>query len=209
MKKALKVLAVVCASVLVTLILLGVGAHLLFFRQLQAENFVVRLFPVDQESLDNHIAWEIERYGEEQTRFSMPSDNAEDYIWLAIHADIRNPGVAAGIDGGMFAWEMDWPNSNSRAGVLCPPNRLGRIENGATEFVGAFSRRESASLGMTGLVYVGDIDDVEEFLRAREFHVTAESLISIRQVPGDVIFFRLERGTTFSLADATFTYEEF
>jgi len=197
MKKALKILAIACAGALLTLVLLGMFAHLSFFRHMQAEGFVIEIWPVMQEDLEYEIERRmIEQGGDEEfARWRLPSDYAEDYIRFHIRANLNNRGIMTAIDHAIFLWSTP----------ECPGSRVGEISTSiATEFIAPFSRQEDTFIGSVWFLYIGDIDDLEGFIRSLSFQLGTTSQIGIT----NTIVFDLRRTTVFYLTDATFNIHE-
>ena len=114
---------------------------------------------------------------------------------------MRNRAIRTGIQGGMFNWNMPG-EGDERA------NCAGAMEPSvSTEFIGTFARRENVYIGSV-LLYTGDIDDVEDFLRSLSFQLYTDGWIFNRQAPEFSFFVHLRQSTGFELAGATFIYEE-
>ena len=171
MKKALKVLAVVCASVLVTLIFLGVGMYLAFFRPMRADNFVVEIEAVTAEQIQYFIAELGHVYRDEQIgRAFFPSDDPNDYIQFHIFADIRNRSLHHSL---LRPLPLEFTRF-ATIEILRMPERLWP------------GRQNRFYLGTVPVMYIGGLepDEIEDYIRAIRFVQPMHRMIWLRA--GDI-----------------------
>ena len=194
MKKALKVLAVVCAGVLVTLILLGITTFVLLFRPMQVDNIVVEIYSVTQEELDRAIARGIAERGEEHARAMFPSDDPEDYIHFIVRADLNNRTFRSHIDH-----------------VSTMGGRTVRTRHYTIE---PFTRNQGVYIFTILHEHVGGLGDyMESTLRSMPFTISTSINLPVLgsgyRDASPTARFRFTTTIRHSLHDATLTYEGF
>jgi len=168
---------------------------------MQAENFVISIRPVSQERLDNNIAWEIERVGEEYVHYRFPSDNAQDYISLGVRADINNRTI--------------WGSSVSSVHFTSSFEIDERLRLQDHDFMGLDGGQGWLRPGMTrdvnlgfNFMYIGDLDCVEDFIRSHGFQIATNNLVRESRSLDFTQMLRLYKWAILDLTDATFTYHE-